>query len=127
MSRYALVPLNPDHQVAVGFDRAASSSGATFFAQVFDLRILKRIKLNDFASEEELEELEELANVLILGDDYGNPINSIEEIETALTPYATIPDEIKQQLRNDQITESKLSPTVFKDYIEAQIIKDTTF
>ncbi len=127
MSRYSLVPLNPNHQVAVGFDRAAGSSGATFFIQVFDLNILERIKSNDFSSEEELQELEELANVLILGDDYSNPITSIEQIETALAPYATIPDEIKQQLRNDQITESKLPPTVFTDYIQAQIIKDTTF
>ncbi|MBA3921561.1 MAG: hypothetical protein H0X31_07615 [Nostocaceae cyanobacterium] len=117
MSRYSLAPINPNHEIAVGFDRAGGSSGATFFGQVFDIEIQDKIESGEYANDEELDELEESANILVVGDDYSQPITNIDEIEQIIAPYATITPDIKQQLLHDQQVESQLAPSAFKEYV----------
>ena len=121
MSRYILANLNPNHEVVIGFDRAGGSSGATFFGQVFNIEILCKIENGNYSDEEELEELEELANILIVGDDYSQPITNVDIIEQAIAPYAAIPPDIKQILTDEQQAGTKMLKGVFKDYVQSQI------
>ena len=121
MSRYILAPLDPNHEVVVGFDRAGGSSGATFFGQVFNIEIQEQIENGDYSDEEELEELEESANILIVGDDYSQPITNVDIIEQAIAPYAFIPPDIKQILTDEQQSGTKSQTCVFRDYVQSQI------
>ena len=125
MSRYILASLNPNHEVVVGFDRASGSSGATFFGQVFNIEIQVKIENEDYADEEELEELEETANILIVGDDYSQPITTFDIIEQAIAPYAAIPPDIKQFLTDEQQARTEIPPSMFIDYVQSQIDFDS--
>jgi len=125
MSRHILAPLNPNHEVVIGFDRAGGSSGATFFGQVFNIEIQVKIENGDYADEEELEELEETANILIVGDDYSQPVTSFDIIERAIAQYAAIPPDIKQLLIDEQQAGTEILPCVFKDYVQSQIEQES--
>lgn len=120
MSRYSLASINPNHEVTIGYDRAGGSSGATFFAQVLDIEVQYKLESGDYA-DEELDELEEGANILVVGDNYSQPITNIDEIEQAIAPYAVIPLDIKQQLLHDQLKDIQLPPSTFRDYVQSRI------
>ncbi len=79
MSRHELVPLNPAHEVAVGWDRPLH----TFFAQVLDV---------------EADEDSDDRMILWIGADFGavpDPATAVD----AVRPFAVIPADLVQVLR----------------------------
>ncbi len=82
MSRHDLVPLNPSHEVVVGWDPPMG----TFFAQVFDT-----------AGDEE----DGTYEVLWLGTDFHEVLNPAAVI-AAVTPFATVPDGLLEQLAHNR-------------------------
>lgn len=103
MSRYLAKAINPKHRVTVGYDRAAGTTGAGYFAQVEDMKIEQQLEeLVNLKNEqkperwqEKVDELENKVIVLWVGDDYYNPINSVSELEELLKPYAILDRAIK--------------------------------
>ncbi|MEM7552493.1 MAG: hypothetical protein AAF378_00050 [Cyanobacteria bacterium P01_A01_bin.84] len=126
MSRYLIKAINPKHRVTVGYDRAAGTTGAGYFAQIEDTEIENEleelINLKDEQKperwQEEIDELESKVVVLWIGDDYRNPVNSPEELQKLIAPYATLDKAVKAQLQEDAQVESEQSPGIMKNFIQ---------
>lgn len=129
MSRYLAKAINPKHRVTVGYDRAAGTTGAGYFAQVKDMKIEQQleelIESEDCNPnlDEKIDELEGKIIVLWVGDDYQNPINSVDKLEKLLKPYATLDKAIKAQLQEDAQVESEQTPSIMKNFIQAFLDK----
>ncbi|MEO1375034.1 MAG: hypothetical protein AAFW70_12075 [Cyanobacteria bacterium J06635_10] len=127
MSRYLIQAINPKHRVTVGFDRAAGTTGAGYFAQVEDTEIEQQLEeLINLENKQKPENwgqiIDKLENKVILlwvGNNYYNPIISVDELQRLIKPYAILDRAIKAQLQEDAQVESEEAPGIMKNFIQA--------
>jgi len=124
MSRYLVKAMNPKHRVTVGFDRAAGTTGAGYFAQVEDIEIecelekLIESEKYDPNLNEKIDDLESKVVILWVGHDYQNPINSVDELEEIIKHYVIIDQATKAQLQEDAQVESEQQSNMMKNFIQ---------
>jgi hypothetical protein len=95
MSRYTFIGKNPQYRVIVGWDNPLGS----FFLQVEDLAFESKGAIID--PEAQVGDTFEEGLLVWLGADV--PITDVTQIITSLAKYATIPEAILVQLRQDQL------------------------
>jgi len=86
MSRHDLQPLDPTHDVVVGWDPPLH----TFFAQVLDTKV---------------DEADDNYEVVWIGTSYGE-VPDPAAVIAAVRPFATIADELCRTLQVDRMTQA---------------------
>jgi hypothetical protein len=82
VSRYKIYPKNPIHDVTVGFDPPFN----TYFSQVEDITI---------------PEDSDLSSLVFWCGNTPDEINSLQQLQDLVAPYAVIPDEVLKNLASD--------------------------
>ncbi|SRR5258708_5232964 len=95
MSRYEFMGNDPRYRVIIGWDAPLES----FFAQVEDIALESKGATID--PEAVIGDTPEEGLVLWLGAE-DEPITDVAQLGNALVAYATIPETILEQLRQDQ-------------------------
>ena len=90
MSRYLIPAIHPEHRAVVGWD----SPLASFFTQVIDQRIETAIEHGEL-SEDDADPM-----LLWIGTTLGE-LPTLEELQRAIASFATIPNDIVEQLQSD--------------------------
>jgi hypothetical protein len=90
MSRYPISAIDPKHYVVVGWD----SPMASFFAEVIDQTLEAAIDRGEI-SEDDADPL-----ILWIGATLGE-IPTLEQLQRAIASFATIPNDIVEQLQSD--------------------------
>lgn len=124
MSRYLVKAINQKHRVTVGYDRAGGTTGAGYFAQIEDIEIEQQLeelmesKESNPGLDKKIDDLENKIVILWVGDDYQNPINSVDKLEELIKPYVILDQATKAQLQEDAQIESEQTPSIMKNFIQ---------
>lgn len=90
MSRYSIPAIHSEHQIVVGWD----SPLASFFAEVIDQSLEAAIERGE-CSEDDVDPM-----LLWVGAIPGE-IPTLEQLQSAIASFATIPNDIVEQLQSD--------------------------